>query len=385
MKKEIYMDYCINLKMTNVLVTGGFGFIGSHTIDLLISKGYSVKVIDNLEKQVHQGIPPVYSKDKIEFLNESITRTSSWKKALSDSNYIINLAALTGSSQSFWKLDEYNLVNTMGISHLFNELTKRRELTKNIKKIITASSSYVYGEGAYFCEEHGLFYPDIRKVSQLRERRWDILCPKCSEIAAPVGVKEDKPPQVPNPYALSKYFSEQLTKQYSDYLGIPAVSFRYFNVYGPGQSLMNPYTGVLSIFYSRLASGNTPYIFEDGEMTRDFIHVSDVAQYNLKALEKGEGIFNVGTGRPTKINTLLEILSEEMGVNITPRITNESRVGDIRNIFSDNTELFSVYGSNKFKDLKAGVSDFVNWAKETNFVDRFERAESVRKKFSPSM
>lgn len=127
--------------MTNVLVTGGFGFIGSHTIDLLISKGYSVKVIDNLEKQVHQGIPPVYSKDKIEFLNESITRTSSWKKALSDSNYIINLAALTGSSQSFWKLDEYNLVNTMGISHLFNEPTKRRELTKNIKKIITASSS----------------------------------------------------------------------------------------------------------------------------------------------------------------------------------------------------------------------------------------------------
>ena len=198
-------------------------------------------------------------------------------------------------------------------------------------------------------------------------------------------MSEDKPPQVPNPYALTKYVSERLTHQYGEYLEIPALSFRYFNVYGQNQSLSNPYTGVLSVFFTRLASNKPIVVFEDGNMSRDFIHVSDIAKYNVMALDKGEGVFNLGTGVPTKINDLIQKISKNVGLDPKLEYTGESRVGDIRNVFSDNNNFFKTFGTTTFKKLEWGIKEFVEWASHQEFNEQFDRAEKERKFYSPDL
>lgn len=368
--------------MPNVLVTGGLGFIGSHTVDALVEKGYSVLSLDNLERQVHLGKTPGYKNEKAKYMVGDIRSKSTLRKVLKEVEYVIHLAALTGSSQSFWKIDKYTSVNALGTSLMYNILVRDQEVQSKIRKIIFASSSYIYGEGTYKCSIHGNYEPRIRTPDQLKRAEWDIRCPDCGEILTPIPVSETKAAQTPNPYSSSKYFGENIVNNLSQYLDEKSVTFRYFNVYGSRQSLINPYTGVMSVFYSRIHLGKPPIIFEDGKNTRDFIHVKDVADYNVLALEKGEGIYNVGTGINTTILALYELIRRKLAANSDAKITGESRIGDIRHIYADTSKISGAFGERRLVTLDFGISEFLNWASKNDSRDMFEKAERIRKYFS---
>jgi len=367
--------------MSRVLVTGGAGFIGSHTVDKLIEKGYEVTVLDNLERQVHLGRKPKYLNEKAEYVYEDVRSLKAWAKVLGDVQYVIHLAGAVGVGQSFWQPRKYMTVNTVGTANLYQVLMANREMAKKIEKIVVASSKSIYGEGAYLCEEHGVVYPGPRSTEQLKKKDWEQKCPICGRPVRPVGITEEKPAQNLSPYALSKYDSERLSLQFSEVLGIPTVAFRYFNVYGPRQSLSNPYTGVVAIFLSRLKNGKPPVIFEDGKQVRDFVYVEDVADFNVRALERGQGVFNLGTEKPTSLLEIVSILKGITGAKVDPDVTGDFRPGDNRHDYADTTKLRREYGEYAFTDLKKGMEKLAEWSSGEEARDMFEREEAERKKF----
>ena len=191
--------------MSKVLITGGAGFIGSHTVDELVNRGYEVVVLDNLERQVHQGKMPAYLNDKAKFIRGDIRFRKHWLKALKGVEYIIHLAGAVGVGQSFWQAKKYADVNASGTSLMYEIITTERAIRIDVRKVIVASSKSIYGEGSYACEEHGVNYPLPRPVDQLKRDEWEVRCPKCKRLVKPVGITEDKPAQNLSPYALSKY------------------------------------------------------------------------------------------------------------------------------------------------------------------------------------
>jgi dTDP-L-rhamnose 4-epimerase len=366
-----------------VLVTGGAGFIGSHTVDFLIEKGHEVRILDNLEPQVHQGKIPDYLNEKAQLIKADVTDENAWKKSLTDIDAIIHLAAMVGVGQSMYQPVRYLHVNTIGTAKLFETLIKNPELKRNIKKIIVASSKSIYGEGAYKCQEHGVVYPGLRPVEQLEKKDWEVRCPQCNEHVKPVGTTEEKPAQNLSVYALSKFDTERIAVDFGSTLGIPTVAFRYFNVYGPRQSLSNPYTGVCAIFMSRIKNNNPPKIFEDGGMLRDFIYVEDIARANFLAIEKAEktDVYNVGTGKSTSIKSIAEILIGIFRSNVTPNVTEEFRFGDNRHDYSDITKIKKDLGFVPKWDLKKGMEQLVEWSKLQDAHDKFDSAEQERIKY----
>jgi dTDP-L-rhamnose 4-epimerase len=367
--------------MDRVLVTGGLGFIGSHTVDRLIEAGYEVTVLDNLERQVHLGKMPDYRNGDAEYIIGDIRFKKHWIKALKDVNYIIHLAGAVGTGQSFWQPRKYLSVNTIGTATMYEILQTDHSLRDHIEKIVVASSKSIYGEGAYRCEDHGIIYPESRDVANLKRKLWDPLCPFCGKPLSPVALPESKPVQNPNPYSLGKYTTENMTVQYSKVLGIDTVSLRYFNVYGPRQSLSNPYTGVLAIFLSRIKNGNPPVLFEDGKQMRDYIYVTDVAKINTESLKKGSGSYNVGTGVGTSLLSIVSMLNEELGTNIEPNVSGEFRIGDNRHDFADNAHILKDFGNLQFTDLRHGVHSLVEWSEHERSIDRFDIAEKQRRKY----
>ena len=367
--------------MTKVLVTGGLGFIGSHTVDILIENGYDVTVIDNLERQVHLGKIPHFRNKKANYIKGDIRYRKTWLNAFKGIDYIIHLAGAVGIGQSFWQARKYMDVNAGATATMFEILLKNSDISKKIKKITVASSKSIYGEGAYRCKKHGVFYPLPRSVEQLGKGIWEILCPKCGEVSDPEPVSEEKPPQNLNPYSLSKYATEKLALDYSDILQILTVSLRYFNVYGPRQSLSNPYTGVVAIFLSRLKNNKPPYIFEDGQQKRDYIFVSDVAKVNLLSLERGSGSYNVGTGKPTSLLQVVENLSSELSSSVQSEISGEFRPGDNRHDFANVTRLKQDFGISNFISFKNGIHELIEESAEAEAKDYFDRQERERKRY----
>lgn len=367
--------------MNKILVTGGMGFIGSHTVDALVAEGHNVVVLDNLEKQVHLGKRPAYLNKKAKYIVGDVRFQKDWLKALKGVSHVIHLAACVGIGQSFWESRKYNQTNVVGTSNLFELLTRDAALRKSVEKVVVASSKSLYGEGAYRCPVHGVIHPLPRSSEQLRQKDWDVRCSMCGSKTEPVGITEDKPPQNLNPYSLSKYATERLALSYSSALGMPAVAFRYFNVYGPRQSLSNPYTGVLAIFISRLKNGNKPVVFEDGKQLRDFIYVGDIARANMAALEKGEGAYNLGTGRPSSLLQVISMLNDALGTNIEPEVTNEFRPGDNRHDFSDSTRFLKAFGPRMFTGLSDGITELAEWSSRVKAKDNFTRAEEERRKY----
>ncbi len=359
------------------------GFIGSHTVDSLIADGYDVVVMDNLERQVHLGKRPDYLNRKAKYVIGDVRFQKDWSKALRGVDSVIHLAASVGIGQSFWESRKYLQTNVVGTTTLFELLTKEPALKKSISKIVVASSKSLYGEGAYRCSRHGVFYPEQRGLSQLRAGDWEVRCAVCGAPGSAVGVPEEKPPQNLNPYSLSKYATERLALDYSYALGIPAVAFRYFNAYGPRQSLSNPYTGVLAIFLSRIKNGKRPVVFEDGNQLRDFIYVEDIAHANVLALERGEGVYNLGTGRPSSLLQMVTMINNELGTGIEPDVTGDFRPGDNRHDFADNMKFLKSFGPKVFTGLSDGVSKLVEWSLRQKAQDRFSSAESLRKKYIP--
>jgi dTDP-L-rhamnose 4-epimerase len=366
-----------------ILITGGAGFIGSHTTDLLINKGFKVRILDNLEPQVHGNKVPGYLNPEAEFMRGDITNLKTWKKALQDIDAVIHLAAMVGVGQSMYQPLRYLRANTIGTANFYKVLVENEELRKNIQKVIVASSKSIYGEGAYKCSSHGVVYPELRPIEQLRQKDWEVHCPYCNEYVKPVGITEEKPAQNLSVYALSKFDTERLALMYGHAFQIPTIAFRYFNVYGPRQSLSNPYTGVAAIFMSRIKNGNQPIIYEDGKQVRDFVYVEDIARANLMALEKADSVdvFNVGTGKPTSILEVAETLIEIYDANIEPKITQEFRFGDNRHDFADITKIRKKLGWEPKWSLKRGFEKLVEWGETEEAVDMFEKAELERRKY----
>ena len=364
----------------NVLITGGAGFIGSHTVDLLVKEGYKVVVLDNFEPQVHKSKPD-YLNPKAKYIQGDLTQKN-WNKTLKDINAIIHLAALVGVAQSMYQPIKYLIANTIGTANLYEVLLKNKKIRKKIKKIIVASSKSIYGEGSYKCKTHGIVYPSLRPKEQLENKDWEVHCPFCKKYVKPIAISEEKPVQNLSTYALSKYDSEKLAINFGFALNIPTIVFRYFNVYGPRQSLNNPYTGVAAIFSSRIKNNNPPIIFEDGSQLRDFIYVEDVAKANLFALEGDKnGVYNIGTGKPVSILEIAKTLIKIFDSNVKPKITQEFRIGDNRHDFADISKIKRDFNFNPKWGLKKGLEKLVEWGETQEAMDMFEKAEEERRKF----
>jgi dTDP-L-rhamnose 4-epimerase len=348
--------------MTTVLVTGGAGFIGSHLVDALIELGYTVRVFDNLEAQVH-GLnreKPDYVNPEAEFVKGDTRYINRLEKAMADVDIIFHEASAVGSGQSLFNISKYVAVNSLGTANLLQILINKKI---RIKKLIVASSMSVYGEGKYLCSRCGVVYPPLRSLNQMKLGQWEIKCPNCSASVAPLPIDEEKPLAPTTIYGITKRDQEDLIMTVAKAFDIPAICLRYFTVYGPRQSLSNPYAGIFAIFVSRILDGESPPIFEDGLETRDFVHVKDVVKANILALESNinYGIFNVGTGRPTSILNLANMLVRKLNSKVIPVVSGKFRPGEVRHGFADNSKIAKALGFQPTIKIEDGISDQIHW------------------------
>jgi dTDP-L-rhamnose 4-epimerase len=284
--------------MARILVTGGAGFIGSHLVDALLAAGHGVRVLDALDPQVHGGLRergewPSYLAKECEKVVGDVRDRDALRRALDGIEVLYHQASAVGVGQSMYEIERYVDANTRGTAVLLDVLANEPH---TVRKLIVASSMSIYGEGAYRCPTHGAVYPQLRPESQLDARSWEMQCPLCGEAVAPLPTTEEKPLYPTSIYAITKRDQEEMCLVVGRAYGIPTVALRYFNVYGPRQALSNPYTGVAAIFSGRLLNDQPPLIYEDGQQSRDFTHVSDIVQANMLALERDEiayGAYNV--------------------------------------------------------------------------------------------
>jgi dTDP-L-rhamnose 4-epimerase len=351
------------------LVTGGAGFIGTHLVRALHARGDDVVVLDILEPQVHAGVEPQLP-DGVELIVGDVGDAELADRALRGVDRVVHLAAAVGVGQSMYEMARYVDLNTAATARFLERLVARRPLPV---RLVVASSMSIYGEGEYRCHRHGHLAPPPRPEADLLARRWEPLCSLCGSELRPVGTSEGKPIIPTSVYAITKRDQEELCLVAGAAYGVPAVALRFFNVYGPGQALSNPYTGVAAIFASRLLNGRPPLIFEDGCQSRDFVHVSDIVRGILLALEsdRAEGqAFNLGTGRPTSIARVAEVIAGGLGLDIEPVFNQQYRVGDIRHCFSDPARAKALLGFEAETSFQAGMQDLVDWLAGQQAVDR---------------
>jgi dTDP-L-rhamnose 4-epimerase len=361
--------------MTNVLVTGGAGFIGSHLVDELVDKGYDVTVVDNLTEQVHDSEPD-YLNDKAEYVWGDIRNRELMTELLRDADVLSHQASAVGVGQSMYEIERYVEVNTLATARILDIIVTDKI---NLEKIVVASSMSIYGEGTYRCpEQNEIRHPSLREEAQMESEEWEHTCSECGAELKPIPTPESKPSESTSVYAISKKDQEELTLSVCRAHDIPAVALRYFNIFGSRQSLDNPYTGVCAIFSSRIKNDNPPLIFEDGEQTRDFIHVSDVARANRLAMESdaSDVAINIGTGSPVTINNIAETLIELYNKEdeLEPEIANDFRQGDIRHCYADPEAAVNDIGFEAEVDFEEGMRELVEWGRKQDAEDHFEDA-----------
>ncbi len=361
-----------------ILVTGGAGFIGSFLVDALVDRGYDVRIYDALVPQVHgpaQALP-AYVVPDAEFIRGDVCDREALAKALQGVDVVFHLAAAVGVGQSMYRIQYYTEANTLGGAVLLDLLANTKH---RVRKILVASSMSIYGEGKYDCADCGVVFPRLRTEDQLKNRDWEMKCPQCGQDARPVPTDEDKPLYPTSIYAITKRDHEEMFLSTGFAYGIPAVALRFFNTYGPRQALSNPYTGVMAIFSGRLLNHQPPVIYEDGVQSRDFIHVRDIVQGLLLAMDKPEAdyeVFNLGTGVPTSIAEVAEMLSQALtGGEVRSEVRNQFRAGDIRHCYADLTKARRLLGFEPQIPLQGGMADLLAWVKEQTAVDRFEQVE----------
>jgi len=365
--------------MKNILITGGAGFIGSNLTRKLVGKGFKVTVLDNLSKQIHVESQNsiLYSsiKDIAIFINGDVCNKSDWQKALKNQDAVIHLAAETGTGQSMYEITRYNEVNILGTAHLLDILANENH---SIKKIIIASSRSIYGEGKYLCKNDGVVYPNQRQDIDLAKGEFNLICDKCNEPLQLLSTDENSKVHPSSIYGITKQQQEQMILLMGKTLNIPAVALRYQNVYGPGQSLSNPYTGILSIFSTRLLNGNDIDIYEDGQESRDFIFIDDVVSATILALEKKEAnhqIFNVGSGVATSVREVADLLKFLYNSDVNISVSGKYRLGDIRHNYADLSKIKNVLGFSPKFDFLSGITSFVNWVKTQEVMeDKYEKS-----------
>jgi len=367
--------------MKRILITGGAGFLGSHLANELLTKGYEVRALDSLIPQVHGSTRerPRYLNADVELQIGDIRNPAAVKKALRGVDAVCHLVAMVGVGQSMYQVQEYTSVNNVGTAVLMEALIR-----KPVERLTVASSMSIYGEGAYVDQSGRPAIPVERTNEQLRMGEWEVRDSK-GEVLYPIPTREDKIPALASIYALSKFDQERMCLLLGKAYRIPTVALRFFNIYGPFQSLSNPYTGVLAIFASRLINGNPPLINEDGLQQRDFINVKDVARACRLSLERAgiEGeAFNIGSGQKISILDLARRFALAIGKgHLEPQVTGKYRVGDIRHCYSDVSKARSLLGFRAQVPLAQGMQELRDWLESQTADDRADeaRAELVAK------
>lgn len=374
--------------MKKILITGGAGFIGSNLALKLVSKGYHVTVLDNLSKQIHGNDPemtsPLYNsvKDKVRFVKGSVTSREDWLEALKDNECVVHLAAETGTGQSMYEIQRYVDVNIGGTALLLDILANTEHV---VKKVVVAESRAIYGEGRYFSKELNQFvYPTERTEVDMRAGDFEVKYHGCKEPLELVGTTEDSIIHPTSVYGITKQVQGQLVHLVCPSIGIASVSYRYQNVYGPRQSLSNPYTGILSIFSTRIKNGHGINIFEDGKETRDFVYIEDVVDATILGIEKDEAnghVFNVGTGVATDVLTVARTLIEKYGIDVPITVSGNFRLGDIRHNFADITAAREILGFEPKWSFSDGIGEFCKWVNQQDVQDdRYEASIDEMKK-----
>ncbi len=372
------------MAIRDVLVTGGAGYIGSHLVDSLVGRGYTVTVLDSLEPQVHRsGTWPSYANPAVTYVKGDVRDRATFEPLVLASQAVVHFGAAVSVGQSMYQVDRYVDVNTRGTAVLLDILVNTKH---QVEKVIVASSIGVYGEGAYHCRTHGAVAPTIRPEVQLAARDWEQRCPICHEHVASVPTPEDKALYRDNIYSMTKYHQEEMVLLIGKTYGIPAVAPRFFNVYGPRQSLSNPYAGVAAIWLSRLLNGKAPIVFEDGGQLRDFVSIHDVVDCLVLMLEQPGADYlpvNVGSGETVTILDIARLLARLLGSSIEPEVTRTGRRFDIRHNTADITRARQTLGYAPKVTLEQGFGELIAWAKSSpdGAVDFFDRAlDELRQK-----
>lgn len=361
-----------------VLVTGGAGFIGSHTVDLLLKKGYEVRILDNLAPPVHaEGKIPEYVPLKdVDFLRGDVRVRADWERALDGVEAVIHLAAYQDYLTDFSKFFH---VNTVGTALLY-ELIVEKKLP--VRKVVFASSQATYGEGKYFCTEDGAQYPRLRPVEQLMRGEWEPKCPVCSN-GMNLAITDEAVVKPHNQYAMSKYTQEMIALNLGERYGIPTVGMRYSITQGPRQSFKNAYSGICRIFTLRLMNGRAPVAYEDGLQKRDYVYVGDVARANVQVLEDPRAdyqVFNVGGGEVATVVEYAHLVAGVLGKDIEPVVPGEFRFGDTRHVVSDVSRLRAL-GWEPTTRLRKIVEEYAAWAEtQPGARDYYEEAAAVMKR-----
>jgi dTDP-L-rhamnose 4-epimerase len=368
--------------MERVLVTGGAGFIGSHLVDALVERGTQVRILDSLEPQVHgpSRQAPTYLNPAAELVVGNVRDRDRLFAALEGVQVVFHLAAAVGVAQSMYEIERYVSANTLGTAVLLDILANQNP---GVRKLVVASSMSLYGEGSYRCPRCGPMEAPQRTDEQMSRSQWDPLCPSCGTALEATPTPEGKPLQPTSIYAISKKDQEEMSLCVGKAYGIPVVALRFFNVYGPRQALSNPYTGAAAIFSSRAMNGKPPLVYEDGLQSRDFVHVSDVAQALILAMESGAanyGVFNVGTGRALPIMKMADLICRRVGPpGLRPQVAMKYRKGDIRHCYADISRLGAL-GYRPRVAFEDGIRDLVDWVVTQSAEDRLEMASEELKR-----
>lgn len=361
--------------MASILITGGAGFIGSHTADRLIQEGHTVRILDLLDPQIHgnQTGFPEYMHSSVECMRGDVRSVEDVSRALDGIDAVYHFAALTGVGQSMYDIKSYVDTNCTGTAALLEAIVKT---SVNLKAFVLASSRAVYGEGTHSCPKHGDVFPPPRQRDDMEQGKFDVFCPECHATLTAVVTQEDRPLRPLSVYALTKQQQEELCLYASHTYGLPVRILRYFNVYGSRQSLSNPYTGVVSIFFSRLKAGQPISLYEHGTPGRDFVHVSDVVQANLLALEadiEPGTCINVGAAQEYTIAEIAKVLAQACSCTADIRDSGEFRVGDIHSCYADIDRARQLLGYVPKISLAEGMREFTDWAAGQETVDLYQQ------------
>lgn len=370
------------MKLKKILITGGAGFIGSHTADHLIDCGYEVRILDNLNPQIHpdQNIP-AYLNKKAQFLKGDVTSREDWEKALEKIDVVIHFGAAVGVGQSMYQVEHYVKSNSLGAAILLDILANKKH---TVKKMIIAASMVSFGEGLYKCPSCQLMQqPPLRKIENLEKHIWEPLCQNCNEQLKPIPTPEDAKRNGPSIYGITKKNQEDMFFSIGKAYQIPTVALRFFNAFGTRQSLSNPYCGVAAIFLSRVKNNQPPIINEDGLQTRDFVYIDDITNAIQLSLEKEEAdyeAFNIGSGVPITIKQVADEVISLNKSNLKPEITFNFRNFDVRHCFADVSKAKKILGWEPRVTFTNGLQKVFNWSKNENAIDHMEESISELKK-----
>lgn len=366
--------------MAKILITGGAGFIGSNLALELNSRGHEVTVLDNLSEQIHGNEPEKKSKlflnikDKVTFIKGSVTDIDTCRVALENQTILVHFAAETGTGQSMYEIEKYCNVNIIGTANLLQIIANEEN---SIEKVIIASSRSIYGEGAYENETGEKQYPKHRSLKDMENGNYDVY-DNYNKKLKPIATDEESKIHPSSVYGVTKQCQEQLIMTVCTTLGIACTSLRYQNVYGPGQSLKNPYTGILSIFSTLIKNNQEINVFEDGKESRDFVYIDDVIDATIKSIEMDEAngqIFNVGSGKPTDVITVAKELIKSFKSEVSYSVSGNFRLGDIRHNYADLKKINNYLGFTPKFSFVEGIKKFTKWVDEQEIEEtKFQKS-----------